>query len=63
MKKGDIVRTWSTYIKYWEYGIVLDERIHVSPVNEEKYEYIVYFFRDCTIDPMLERHLEVVSAA
>ena len=61
MKKGDIVRTWSQHSKYWEYGVILDKEIHVSPVNKEKHEYVVYFFRDCTIDPMLARHLEVIS--
>ena len=61
IKKGDIVRTWSNVAKYWEYGVVLDKQIHVSPVNKERHEYIVYFFRDCTIDPMLERHIVVIS--
>ena len=61
MKKDDLVRTWSKIQKRWEYGIILSEDIHVSPVNNELYEYEVYFFCDHTCDPMLKRHLEIIS--
>ncbi len=61
MKKGDLIRSWSKIQKCWEYGIILSENIHVSPVNNELYEYEVYFFNDHACDPMLKRHLEVIS--
>jgi len=63
MKKGDIVRTWSSYLGRWEYGIVLGLQVHVSPTNDDLDEYIVYFFDDRAADHMLERHMEVVSEA
>ncbi len=61
MKRGDLIKTWSHYMKKWEYGIVLGRQIHVSPVNKELYEFLVYFFHDHQVDPVLEKHMEIIS--